>query len=474
MFDRDQARPRRPLLRRRTMLTGAAGSAALATLLSDDLRAPRARGATAPASARPGHFPPKAKNIIFIHLVGAPSHLDLFDPKPRLNAHDGQPCPEEFLTDGQQFAFIRGRPTLMGSKYRFAQHGEAGLWMSELLPHLATVSDHLCMLRSLHTEQINHGPAQLFMHTGHGRMGRPSIGAWVSYGLGSENADLPAFVVLNSGKAIAGGGSALWGPGFLPSAHQGVEFRSSGDPVLFLSDPPGMPRDERRRIIDSISQLNGVHLADVGDPEIATRIAQYELAFRMQASVPELMDIRSEPPAVIERYGAEPGKASFANNALLARRLVERGVRFVQLFDSDWDAHNGMSKALPAKCKDVDQPIAALIHDLHERGLLDETLVVWGAEFGRTPVKQSEDGRDHHIDAFTVWMAGGGVKGGFSYGSSDEIGFKVAEKPIHVNDFHATLLHLLGIDHERLTYHYQGRDFRLTDVGGKVVHDVIL
>ncbi len=467
--------PNDPLvaLQRRTFLRGAVGSAALASLLKPaNLGAAPTRSAEATSAKQP-HFPPRAKSVIYIHLVGAPSQLDLFDPKPVLVENNGKPCPEKYLTEGQQFAFIRGKPSLLGSKYKFQQHGQSGLWLSELLPHLAGVADHLCMIKSLHTEQINHGPAQLMMMSGHPRMGRPSVGSWVNYGLGSENADLPAFVVLNSGGNIAGAGSALWNAGFLPSAYQGVEFRSAGDPVLFLSDPQGITRDDRRRIIDSVNHLNTKHFADVGDPEITARISQYELAFRMQTAVPELMDIRSESKKTLELYGVKPGKASFANNALLARRLVERGVRFVQLFDSDWDHHANLSKRLPAKCKEVDQPIAALLTDLQQRGLLDETLVVWGAEFGRTPVKQSDDGRDHHIEAFCAWMAGGGVKAGHVYGASDDIGFKIVQDPMHVNDFHATMLHLLGIDHERLTYHYQGRDFRLTDVAGKVARGIL-
>jgi hypothetical protein len=461
------------MMKRRTFLRTSVGSAALTSLLNPAVHGVEHRRRVDAATPTRTHFAPRARSVIYIHLVGAPSQLDLFDPKPVLVANNGKPCPEKYFTEGQQFAFIRGRPTLLGSRYKFTQHGESGMWFSNLLPHLAGVADQLCMIRSLHTEQINHGPAQLFMMTGHGRLGRPSIGSWISYGLGTENADLPTFVVLNSGPSIAGAGSALWGPGFLPGAHQGVELRGSGDPVLFLSDPPGVTRDDRRRIIDSVNYLNTARLADVGDPEIATRIAQYELAFRMQTSVPDLMDIKGEPKHVLEMYGAKPGQASFANNALLARRLVERGVRFVQLFDSDWDHHNSLSKRLPEKCKEVDKPVAALIRDLHQRGLLDDTLVVWGAEFGRTPVKQTSDGRDHHIDAFSAWMAGGGAKAGHIYGASDDIGFKVVADPMHVNDFHATILHLLGIDHERLTFHYQGRDFRLTDVSGEVAYAII-
>ena len=416
-----------------------------------------------------------------MHMVGAPSQIDLLDPKPALKAHDGQLCPKEFI-EGKRFAFLRGHPRLLASPYSFEQCGRSGLELSQLMPHLRTVADDLAVVRSMHTEEFNHAPAQLFFQTGFGRFGRPPLGAWVSYGLGSESRDLPDFIVLNSGSLIAGAGSALWGSGFLPTVHQGVELRKSGEPVLFLTNPTGIDREARRRIIDSVNHLNAMQLADVGDPEIATRIAQYELAFRMQVSVPELADLSSEPPQVIEMYGATPGKPSFANNCLLARRLVERGVRFVQLYDSDWDHHAELAKRLPDKCKDVDRPLAALIADLKQRGLLDETLVIWGGEFGRTPMLQTTDcedrpatnpGRDHHKDAFSVVLAGGGLKGGISYGATDELGYSITADPMHINDLHATVLHLLGIDHERLTYKFQGRAFRLTDVAGHVAHRLI-
>jgi hypothetical protein len=345
-----------------------------------------------------------------------------------------------------------------------------------MLPNLATVADDIAVVKTLQTELFNHAPAQLFMHTGFGRFGRPTLGAWTVYGLGSVNQDLPAFVVMITGS-VAGAGNSLWGSGFLPTVYQGTEFRSQGDPVLFLSNPDGIGPAERRRIVDSINALNRRQLADVGDPEIATRINQYEMAFRMQTSVPELMDISQEPEHIHKLYGTEPGKASFANNCLLARRLVERGVRFVQLFDEGWDHHGGVFKSLPGKCKQVDQPMAALVKDLKQRGLLDETLIVWGAEFGRTPMLQgdrgSNPGRDHHKDAYCVWLAGGGVKPGVTVGRTDELGYFPAEDPVHVHDFHATLLHLLGIDHERLTYKFQGRNFRLTDVAGNVVQKLL-
>jgi hypothetical protein len=463
---------------RRTILQGTSmglGSLALGWLLGEDARG-AAADSTDALAPKPVHLAPRAKSVIFLHMVGAPSQLDLFDYKPTLQEFDGQPCPKHLL-EGKRFAFLRGHPSLLGTKFKFAKHGNSGLELSENLPHLATIADDIAVVKTLHTEQINHGPAQLMFHTGFGRFGRPSVGAWAAYGLGSENRDLPAYVVMITGR-VAGAGSALWGSGFLPSVYQGVEFRSQGDPVLFLSNPPGVTRDDRRRLLDGIQVLNREQLADVGDPEIATRISQYEMAFRMQASVPELMDLADEPAEVRELYGAKPGEGSFANNCLLARRLVERGVRFVQLFHADWDHHSGLDTNLPARCKEVDQPMAALVKDLKMRGLLNDTLVVWGGEFGRTPMLQGTDaddnpaarpGRDHHKDAFCVWMAGGGVKGGTTVGQTDDLGYTIVEDPVHINDFHATLLHLLGIDHERLTFKFQGRKYRLTDVAGKVV-----
>jgi hypothetical protein len=461
---------RRALLQHGTM---GLGSIALSCLLGE------AANAAAPSPQPPvpsPHYQPRAKSVIFLHMVGAPSQLELFDHKPTLAEYDGQPCPKH-LIEGQRFAFLRGHPSLLGPRFKFAKHGECGLELSELLPHLASVADDIAVVKSLHTEQINHGPAQLMFHTGFGRFGRPSIGSWVSYGLGSENRDLPAYVVMITGK-VAGAGSALWGSGFLPSVHQGVEFRSQGDPVLFLSNPTGVTPADRRRLLDGIQALNQEQLADVGDPEIATRISQYEMAFRMQASVPELMDLSGESQATRDMYGAKPGQSSFANNCLLARRLVERGVRFVQLFHADWDTHGNIDTGLPARTKEVDQPMAALVKDLKQRGLLDETLVVWGGEFGRTPMLQGTDaddnpaakpGRDHHKDAFSIWLAGGGIRGGTTVGQTDDLGYTIVEDPVHVNDFHATLLHLLGLDHERLTFKFQGRQYRLTDVAGKIV-----
>jgi Protein of unknown function (DUF1501) len=443
------------------------GSIALTSLLANDLPA---ASSTNPLAPKLPHFPAKAKNVIFLHMVGAPSHLDLFENKPTLRENDGQPCPDEFL-EGQRFAFLRGHPKLLGTEFKFRRHGESGLELSELLPNMATVADEICMFKTLHTDLFNHAPAQLLFQTGFGRFGRPTLGSWVNYGLGSVNKDLPGFVVLITGS-VAGAGNSLWGSGFLPTVYQGIEFRSKGDPVLFLSNPKGIDAAGRRRIVDSINKLNRTQLADVGDPEIATRISQYEMAYRMQTSVPELMDISHESQTTHDMYGTEPGKTSFANNCLLARRLVERGVRFVQLFDQGWDHHGSVFSALRKKCKQVDQPITALIKDLKQRGLLDETLIVWGAEFGRTPLLQSDRakaGRDHHKDAYCVWMAGGGVSGGTTIGKTDELGYFPVEDAVHVNDFHATLLHLLGMDHQRLTYKFQGRQFRLTDIGGNVV-----
>ena len=471
---------RRELFRRAG--TSGIGAAALATLLNGQANAAAARGAASasgwsvdnPLAPKATHLAPRAKNVIFMHMVGAFSQLDLFDYKPQLVKHDGELCPAE-LFEGKRFAFIRKRPSLLGTKYKFTKHGESGVELSELLPHLGEVADDIAVIKSLHTEQFNHAPAQLFFTTGFARFGRPSLGSWATYGLGSENRNLPAFVVMNTGS-IAGAGNSLWGSGFLPTVYQGVEFRTTGDPVLFLSNPKGVADADRRRIVDRINTLNREALAGVGDPEIATRISQYEMAYRMQTAVPELMDITSEPAPIHAMYGTQPGRESFANNCLLARRLVERGVRFVQLYDEGWDHHGNIFGSLPGKCKQVDQPIGALIKDLKQRGLLDQTLVVFAAEFGRTPLLQSDrekPGRDHHKDAFSVWMAGGGVRGGVTYGRTDDLGYSVTENPVHVNDLHATILHLLGLDHESLTYKYQGRNFRLTDVGGYVQHDLI-
>jgi uncharacterized protein (DUF1501 family) len=433
----------------------------------------------ADAAAPWPHYPPRAKRVIYLHMIGAPSQLDLFDAKPELVRRDGEACPESLL-QGKRFAFLGSEKRLAGSRFQFQPRGESGQLISELLPHLARQADDIAVVRSVHTEEINHAPAQIFLHTGFGRGDRPGFGAWVTYGLGSINADLPAYVVLLSGNA-GGAGTAMWSSGFLPSVNQGVQFRSQGDAVLFLSNPAGHSAASRRRVLDATRALNEARLADVGDPEIATRISQYEMAFRMQTKVPELIDLASESKTTLEQYGAQPGKASFANNCLLARRLVERGVRVVELYDADWDHHSNLAVSLPRKAKDVDQPMAALLADLKQRGLLQDTLVVWGSEFGRTPLAQgiggngekTKPGRDHHKDAFTVWLAGGGIKPGVSVGATDEFGFNVAESPVHIHDLNATILHLLGLDHERLTFMYQGREFRLTDVHGKVVSGLL-
>ena len=425
------------------------------------------------------HFLPKAKNVIYIHLVGGPSHLELFDHKPELIRRDGQKCPDHMFK-GKQLAFIRDHPTLLGTRFKYNKYGQGGLELSEHLPLMGKMADHLAVIKTVHTEQFNHAPAQLFLHTGFERFGRPGIGSWVSYGLGSENSDLPNYVVLITGS-VAGAGNSLWGSGFLPTLHQGVEFRSQGDPVLFLSNPKGISAQNKRDIISGINFLNETALADIGDPEIATRISQYELAYRMQASVPELMSINSETSSTLEAYGAKPDSKSFANNCLLARRLVERGVRFVQLFDQGWDHHSGLFDSLPKKARQLDRPVAALIADLRERGLLDETLIVIGAEFGRTPMLQglsnnraaNNIGRDHHKEAYSMVFAGGGIRGGTSYGETDELGYQAIENPVHVHDINATILHQLGLNHERLTFKYQGREFRLTDVHGDVINGIL-
>lgn len=456
------------------------GSAALASLINQD-----AAAADDDPLVRLGlHHAPKAKRVIYIHMVGAPSHLDLFDFKPELQKRTGELCPDEFF-DLNQLAFIREQPNLLGTpkdeRFLFKKCGESGTEISNLLPNLQGMADEMCFIKTLHTEQFNHAPAQMFALTGFERFGRPSIGSWSSYGLGSENQNLPGFVVLITGQVLGAGNSAF-GSGFLPTIHQGVEFRSKGDPVLYLSNPDGVSHLDRKLVVDAVKDLNRVAFDDVGDPEISTRISQYEMAYRMQTSVPELMDIKSEPKHIHEMYGTKPGESSFANNCLLARRLVERGVRFVQLFDQGWDHHGGVFDNLPKKAKQVDQPIAALLKDLKERGLLEDTLVVWNSEFGRTPMAQgasgdgskiSKAGRDHHKEAYTVWMAGGGTKRGHVYGETDELGYGIAKDPVHVHDFNATVLHLLGVDHERLTFRYQGRQFRLTDVHGEVKKGVL-
>ena len=461
-----------PLLTRRHFLAQSGlGAAALASLMGD--------------SAAATHFPARAKRVIYLFQSGAPSQMDLFDHKPGLQARFDQELPDS-IRQGQRLTGMtatQDRFPIAPSRYRFAQHGRSGAWLSELLPHTAGVADELCFIKSMHTEAINHDPAITFFQTGAQLAGRPSIGSWLSYGLGSENSDLPAFVALLSN----GTGNPmdqplydrLWGSGFLPTKHQGVKFRSQGDPVLFLSNPAGMDAPARRRMLDDLAKMNQMRLAEVGDPEIATRIAQYELAYRMQTSVPELTDLSKEPQSTFELYGPEsrtPG--TFAANCLLARRLAERGVRFIQLFHRGWDQHTKLPKQIAGQCRDTDQPSAALVADLQQRGMLEDTLVVWGGEFGRTVYCQGrltrEDyGRDHHPRCFTMWMAGGGIRGGITHGETDEFSYNITRDPVHVHDLHATLLHCLGIDHTKLTFKFQGRHYRLTDVHGKVVRQLL-
>lgn len=432
------------------------------------------------SSALPaGRIEPKARNLIYVHLVGGSSHVDLFDPKPELGRRDGELCPDS-LFEGKRFAFIQDRPALFGCPWGFVRDPKTGIELSELLPELRTLADRMALVRSMHTDEFNHAPAQLALQTGFPRFGRPSLGAWLSYALGRGNEDLPAFVSMVTG-IYPGGGPALFGSGFLPSVYQGVEFRSKGDPVLFLADPDGLSREDRRQMVDTIAHLNGLEFADRRDPEIASRSAQYDLAFRMQDAVPATVDLSSEPDTVRERYGSVPGEPLFANNCLLARRLVEKGVRVVQLFDTGWDHHMRIRSGLPVKCAQVDRPLAALVRDLAERGLLDETLVVVATEFGRTPMAQTtsgngdqtKPGRDHHQGAFSVLLFGAGVRGGLVYGETDEFGYEVVRDPVHVHDLNATILHILGLDHEQLTYRVQGRDFRLTDVAGQVVEPLL-
>ncbi len=435
-----------------------------------------------PLAVRPPHFAPKAKRVIYLHMAGSPPQHDLFDYKPELVKRTGQSCPKEFLK-GERFAFIKGTPKLLGTPHKFERKGHSGQWISEILPHLGGVIDDLTFVKSMYTEQFNHAPAQLLLYTGSSIVGRPSMGSWITYGLGSENQNLPGFVVLISGGTNPSAGKTAWGSGFLPSVYQGVQCRSKGDPVLYVSDPKGIDRKMRRKTLDALKDLNDLQAKEFGNPETLTRISQYELAFRMQMSVPEAMDISREDAKTLELYGAQPGGASFSNNCLLARRLIERGVRYVQLFDWGWDFHgnsrpNDIKVSLPGRCKSMDKPIAALIKDLKRRGLLEETLIVWSGEFGRTPLNEERGGskflgRDHHPHCYTVFMAGGGIQPGVTHGETDELGYHVAENKVHVHDLQATILHQLGFDHEKLTFRFQGRDFRLTDVHGKVVHDIL-
>ena len=447
--------------------------------------APDTRDPTHPLAPRLPHFEPRAKRVIFLHMAGAPSQLELFSYKPELQRLDGQDCPQEFL-EGKRFAFIQGVPQLMGSYYPFHQTGESGQWVSDRLPHFERVIDKVTFIHSMTSDQFNHAPAQLLLHTGNQNLGYASMGSWLGYGLGSENQNLPGFVVLISGGRVPSAGKSAWGAGFLPSVYQGVQCRSEGDPVLFLSNPPGIDKKLRNRMLQAINQVNQETYQEFGDPETLTRISQYEMAASMQLSASEAMDLADEPQHIHQLYGTEPGRESFANNCVLARRLVERGVRFVQLFDWGWDSHGaGESEALNSgfknKCRHVDQPLYALLTDLDQRGLLEDTLVVFAGEFGRTPMRENRGGqkmqfvgRDHHPGAFTIWMAGGGVKQGFAYGETDPIGYEVTKNPVQVRDLHATLWHLLGIDHQKLVFPYQGLNQKLTGVKpARVVKDIL-
>lgn len=426
-----------------------------------------------PLAPKEPHFKPKAKNVIFLFMAGAPSHLEMFDYKPQLAKFSGTLPPADLLK-GYRAAFINPNSTLLGPKYQFAPAGQSGALISELLPHFKTIVDDVTIVKSMTTDAFNHAPGQLLMNTGAMIFGRPSMGSWVTYGLGSESQDLPAFVVFSTGKKGPSGGNSCWGSGFLPTVYQGVQFRSTGDPVLYLSNPPGVDNTLQRETLDTIGRMNKMRLDTVGDPEISTRINSFEMAFRMQSSAPELMDLSKESKSVLDLYGVEPGKPSFAATCLLARRMVERGVRFVQIYHEAWDQHGNLKKDIAINCKETDQGCAALVKDLKQRGLLEDTLVIWGGEFGRTPMVQGgDDGRDHHPNAFTMWMAGGGTKPGVVFGETDDLGFNVSKDKVHVHDLHATALHLLGFDHTKLTYRFQGRDFRLTDVHGNVVKQLL-
>jgi uncharacterized protein (DUF1501 family) len=456
------------------------GKIALASLLTGAVagRASAApAGAVNPMAVKPPHFAPRAKSVIHLFMAGAPSQLDLFDFKPKLAELEGKPLPPEVI-GGQRYAFIRPDAAVLGPRFKFAKHGRSGAELSEMLPHLAGVVDDVCLIKSMHTDQFNHAPAQIFLNTGFSQPGRPCIGSWVTYGLGAETSDLPAFVVLSTGSGISGG-AANWSSGFLPTVYTGVRFRNQGDPILDVTSPAGVDARLQRDSLDLIAALNRRRLDADGDPEIATRIASYEMAYRLQSSAPELMNLNSETKATLEMYGADAGKPSFARACLLARRMIERGVRFVNIYHEGWDAHSDVTGNLRKNCGETDRASAALVKDLKQRGLLDETLVIWGGEFGRTPMVESNPalgrslGRDHHPQAFTMWLAGGGVKAGLTYGVTDDLGFNVVTDPVHVHDLQATILHLLGLDHERLTFRFAGRDFRLTDVHGRLVRELL-
>lgn len=455
------------------------GSIALASMANPSASLVANAPATSPMAPKKPHHRAKAKNVIYLFMAGGPSQLELFEDKPKLREFDGKAPPADFM-EGRRFAFLKGDIKLLGGRRTFGRYGKSGAELSDLLPYHRDIVDDITFVRGVGTDVFNHGPAKIFMNTGSPQPGRPSMGSWVTYGIGSESQNLPGFVVLQSGPRGPRAGATLWASGFIPTTYQGVPFRGVGDPILNLANPKGIDANTQRDFFDVVGDLNRHRLDATNDPEIATRIAAYEMAYRMQSSAPELMDISKESPETLKRYGAEPGKASFANNCLLARRLIERGVRFVQLYHTNWDHHGGpgetLEKDLVGTAKAVDQGSAALVRDLKERGLLEDTLVIWGGEFGRTPMGEprASTGRDHHIDAFTVWMAGGGVKPGFSFGKTDELGFGVTEGKVHVHDLHATILHLLGLEHTKLTYRFQGRDFRLTDVHGKVIKEILV
>jgi hypothetical protein len=457
------------------------GSLALASLLNESGKFAAAADSRSlnPLALQPTHFPPRAKHVIFLFMAGGPSQLELFDYKPKLQELSGQVIPESFVA-GKRFAFIKRDAKLLGTVRTFAKYGESGAELSECLPHLTTIADDIAIIRSMKTDVFNHGPAKLFVNTGSPQFsGRPSMGAWVTYGIGSEAQDLPGFVVLQSGPRGPRGGAPLWGSGFLPTTYQGVPFLNGADPILNLSNPKGFDHAAQGEFVDAVKDLNTLRRAAVGDPEIDTRIAAYEMAYRMQTSAPELMDLSGETQGTLDAYGVDPAKPSFARNCLLARRLVEKGVRFVQLYHTDWDHHGNvdthLGEPLDQRCGETDKPAAALVQDLKRRGLLDQTLIIWSGEFGRTPQGEPRDliGRDHHIDAYSLWLAGGGIRAGQTIGRTDEIGYEAVEDVVHVHDLQATVLHLLGLDHKRLTYRFQGRDFRLTDVAGNVVEKLI-
>jgi hypothetical protein len=451
------------------------GSIALSQMLQENGRAAASKDLLDPLAPKVPPQPAKAKRVVFLFMAGAPSHLELFDYKPQLAKFDGTLPPADLVKD-YRAAFINPSTKLLGPKFKFARQGKCGVLLSELLPYLSQVVDDIAIVKSLVTDAFNHAPGQILMNTGSQQFGRPSFGSWTTYGLGSESRDLPGFVVLNSGKKGPSGGNSNFGSGFLPTVYQGVPFRGSGDPVLYLSNPAGIDGETQKESLETLKSLNQKRLDVVGDPEIATRINSFEMAYRMQTSAPELMEIGKEPKHILDMYGAEPGKPSFANNCLLTRRLLERGVRFVQLFHEAWDQHGNLKHDLKKNCEDTDRPCAALVKDLKQRGLLDDTIVLWGGEFGRTPMVQGggDDGRDHHPNAFTMWIAGGGIKPGLSLGETDDFGFNVTQDRVHVHDLHATLLHLLGFDHTKLTYRFQGRDFRLTDVSGNLVDKLLV